>query len=176
MVGAPRPSTPAPHGSWMGTGGGHYRRYRQHPQRGYHRRLQLRWWPLPDLPLAPPGGPPSTSLTSMVGATGSTASSPQGGCHRRLQLRWWSLPDLPPAPPKGAANDVFNFGSGRCRTCRQHPTEGPPSTSPTFGPPAPAPSGGPSSTSLSVDGGCSRTSSSGTSRGPAVDCRVKCSR
>jgi hypothetical protein len=35
--------------------------------------------------------------------------------------------------------------------------------------PAPAPPGGPPSTFLSVDGGCSRIFSSGTSRGPTVD-------
>jgi hypothetical protein len=38
-----------------------------------------------------------------------------------------------------------------------------------LGPPAPAPPRGPPSMFLSVDGGRSRTSSSGTSRGPAVD-------
>jgi hypothetical protein len=27
------------------------------PLGAYHRRLQLRWWPLPDLPTAPPRGP-----------------------------------------------------------------------------------------------------------------------
>jgi hypothetical protein len=37
---------------------------RQHPQRARHRRLQLQWWPLLNLPPAPPGGPPSTSPTS----------------------------------------------------------------------------------------------------------------
>jgi hypothetical protein len=41
------------------------------------------------------------------------------------------------------------------------------------GPPASAPPEGPPSTFLSVDGGRSRISSSGTFRGPAVDCRVK---
>jgi hypothetical protein len=30
-----------------------------------------------------------------------------------------------------SAVDVSNVGSGRCRTCRQHPLGGPPSTSPT---------------------------------------------
>jgi hypothetical protein len=29
--------------------------------------------------------------------------------------------DLPPAPPRGPAIDIFNFGGGRCRTCRLHP-------------------------------------------------------
>jgi hypothetical protein len=124
--------------------GGHCRTCRQHPQRVRHRRLQLRCWPLPDL----------------------TASTPQGPRHRRLQLRKWPLPDLLPAPPRGPAIDIFNFSGGRYRTYRQHPPGPPPSTSPTFKPPAPTPLGGPPSTFLSVDGGHSWTSSSGTSRGP----------
>jgi hypothetical protein len=178
-------------------GGDRCRTCRQHPQGAHHRRLQLRWWPLPDLPPSPHEGPPSTSPTSVVAATGPAASAPQGGPsstsstsvvaaigptastpqwvrHRHLQLQWWPLPDLPPAPP-----------------------EGPPSTSPTSvvaaaGPaastrhgglpltflalmvgtprsPALAPPGDPLSMFLSVDGGRSRTFASGTSRGPAID-------
>jgi hypothetical protein len=34
--------------------------------------------------------------------------------------------------PQGPAIDVANSGGGRCRTYRQHPTGGPPSTSPTL--------------------------------------------
>jgi hypothetical protein len=113
------------------------------PQGTRHRRLQLRWWPLPDLPPTLPRGPaidvfnfsggrcrryrqhpkgvPSTSPTSVVVATGSSASTPQGSRHRCLQLQWWSLLDLPPAFPSESAIDVFNFGGGRCRRYRQHP-------------------------------------------------------
>jgi hypothetical protein len=58
------------------SGGGRCRTCRQHPQGARHRRLQLWWWPLPNLPTAPPGGR-----------------------HRCLQLWWWPLPDLPTAPP-----------------------------------------------------------------------------
>jgi hypothetical protein len=121
----------------------------------------------------PPGGPPSTSSTSVVDVVGHAASTPQGARHQRLQLRWWTLPDLPPAPPRGPAIDVFNFDGGRCRTyrqhpqgptidvfnfgggrcwtCHQHPPGGPLSTSSTsvviaVGPPAPAPLGSPLST------------------------------
>jgi hypothetical protein len=124
------------------------------PQGVRHQRLQLRWWPLPDMPPAPSrrsaidifnfgdgrcrtyrqhplGSPPSTSSTSVVVATGHTASTPRGDRHRRLQLRWWPLPDMLSAPPRGPAIDVSNFGGGRCQTCRQHPLGGPPSTSPT---------------------------------------------
>jgi hypothetical protein len=67
-----------------------------------------------------------------------------------LLLRWWPLPDMPPAPPRGPAIDVFNFNSGRCQTCRQHPPRGPPSTS---------------STSVVAAAGHAAT----TPRGPAID-------
>jgi hypothetical protein len=97
-----------------------------------HRHLQLRWWPLP----------PSTSPTSVVAAVRPTDSTPRGPAidvsnsrggrshHRCLQLQWWPLPDLPSAPPRGPAINVSNSGCGRCRTYRQHPPEGSPSTSP----------------------------------------------
>jgi hypothetical protein len=65
--------------------------------------------------------------------------------------------------PQGPAIDVLNFSGARCRTCRQHPLGGSPSTSPTSEHAAPAPPRGPPSTFLSVDGGRSWTSSSGTS-------------
>jgi hypothetical protein len=101
MVGAPRPSTPAPHGSRMGTGGGHYRRYRQHPPEGLpstsSTSVVAATGPVASTPRGaafdifnfdgercrtsrqhPPGGPPSTSSTSVMAATGSTASSPRG--------------------------------------------------------------------------------------------------
>jgi hypothetical protein len=75
--------------------------------------------------------------------------------------------------PRGPAIDVFNFGGGRCRTCRQHPQG---VRHPRLqhldlqlrhlrGPAV--------NMFLSVDGGRSRTSSSGTSWGPAIDYRVK---
>jgi hypothetical protein len=90
-------------------GGGRYRTYRQHP----------------------PGGPPSTSSTSMVAAARHAGSTPQGACHRHFELRWWPLPNMPGAPHRGSAIDVSNFGGGRCRPCRQHPPGGLPSTSST---------------------------------------------
>jgi hypothetical protein len=114
------------------------------PQGAHHRHLQLWWWLLPDMPPAPSkgpaidifnfngghswtcrqhplGGPPSTSSTSVVAATGPAASTPQGAHHRRLQLRWWLLSDMPPGPPRGPTIDIFNFSGGRSSTCRQHP-------------------------------------------------------
>jgi hypothetical protein len=161
MVGAPGPSALVPHGSQMGTSGGRCRRYRQHPlggttidisnfggarcwtccqhpQEAHRRHLQHRWWPLPDLPPVPPGGPPSRSSTSVVADVRPAASTPLGAHHQRLQLRWWLLPDLPPAPPQEGTIDVSNFSGGRCWTYRQHLLGGPPSTSPTSGPLAPS--------------------------------------
>jgi hypothetical protein len=144
------------------------------PQGAHHRRLQLRWWSLSNLPPSPHGGPPSTSPTSVVAATRPTASTPQGG----------------------SVIDVFNFSGGRYRTYCQHPSGGPSSTSSTSvvavaGPTASTPRGsaidvsnfsggrcrtyrqhppwGPAIDFLSVDGGHSQISSSGTSRGSAVD-------
>jgi hypothetical protein len=79
-------------------GGGRCQKYRQHPQWARHRGLQLRWWPLPDLPPAPPadvfnfgGGrcqkyrrhlPVSHRrrfLVLMVGAPGPPVPAPPGG-------------------------------------------------------------------------------------------------
>jgi hypothetical protein len=110
---------------------------------GHRRRLQLRWWPLSDLPLellegppstssisvvaaagpadSTPRGPSSTSSTSVVATAGPAASNPQGAHHRRLQHRWWPLPEISIAAPRGPTIDIFNFSGGRCRTCRQHP-------------------------------------------------------
>jgi hypothetical protein len=82
--------------------GGRCRTYRQHPPGTHHRHLQLRWWPLLEIPTAPPGGPPLMSSTLVVAATGHATST-----------------------PRGSAINVFNFGGGRCRTCRQHPPGGP---------------------------------------------------
>jgi hypothetical protein len=108
--------------------------YRQHPQGGRHRHLQLWWWPLPDL----------------------AASTPEGACHQRLQLcrhfyvnggpswafisgttwipdghRWWPLSDHAGSTPQGPAVNVMNFGGGRYRTLPPAPPGGPPSTSST---------------------------------------------
>jgi hypothetical protein len=49
-----------------------------------HRRLQLRWWPLPDLAANTPGGPPSTSSTLVVDTVRLATSTPQGARHRCL--------------------------------------------------------------------------------------------
>jgi hypothetical protein len=95
-----------------------------------HQRLQLRWWPLPDLPTAPQEAH-HRRLQLQWWPLSDLPASPQGARHRRLQLRWWPLPNLPAAPPRGPAIDVTNSGGGRCWTCRQHPQGGPPSTSPT---------------------------------------------
>jgi hypothetical protein len=43
-----------------------------------HRRLQLRWWPLPEFPTTPRRGPPSKSLALVVAAARYAASTPRG--------------------------------------------------------------------------------------------------
>jgi hypothetical protein len=73
------------------------------PQGAHHRRLQLWWWPLLDLPAAPPRG----SAIDAFNFGGGRYRT----CHQPI--------------------DVSNFGGGRCRTYRQHPPGAPPSTSPT---------------------------------------------
>jgi hypothetical protein len=84
-------------------------------------------------------------------------------CHQRL--------------PGGPTIDVFNFGGGCCQTCRSTPTGAPPSTSSTS---VVAAAGLAVSTHrappidvFNFDGGRFLTTSFGTSRGPAVECRVK---
>jgi hypothetical protein len=55
------------------------------PQGVRHRRLQLWWWSLLEIPAAPLGGLPSTSFsTSVAAATGHVDSTPQGASHRCL--------------------------------------------------------------------------------------------
>jgi hypothetical protein len=137
--------------------GGRCRTNRQHPQGVHHRRLQLRWWTLPDLPPAPLGGPPSTSSTSVVAAAGPATSTPQGAHHRHLQLWCWTLSDLPPTPP-GAHHRRLQL--------RWWPLLDLP----------PAPPRGPIIDVFNFGGDRCWTSSSGTSREPAVDCGVKSSR
>jgi hypothetical protein len=65
---------------------------RQHPQGARRRRLhQLRWWLLPELPVAPPEGPPltssSTTMVALAGAPGSTTRGPAID----VRLKTWYL-------------------------------------------------------------------------------------
>jgi hypothetical protein len=109
VVAAAGHATSPPRGSAIDVfsfGGGRCRTCHQHTQGARHQRLQLRWWPLPNMAPAPLGGPPSTSSTLVVAAVGSAASTPQEGRHQRLQLRWWLLSDLPIAPPGAPVIDV----------------------------------------------------------------------
>jgi hypothetical protein len=146
------------------------------PQGVRHRRLQLRWWPLSDLPSAPPRGSAIDVFNFDGGRCRTCRQHPQGVRHRRLQLWWWPLLDLPPAPlgcphrhlqlldlqlrhlPRARHHRFLALMVGATRLS------------------ALAIPGGPPSTFLSVDGGRSRTSSSGTSRGAVVNYRVKSSR
>jgi hypothetical protein len=66
-----------------------------------------------------------------VDVTGSTGSAPRGPAIDVIfKTWWWMLSDSPVPPPRGATIDVFfNLGGGLCRTCRQRPLGGMPSTS-----------------------------------------------
>jgi hypothetical protein len=77
------------------------------PQGARHRRLPLRWWPLPDLLPALPGD-----------------------CHRRLQLQWWPMPDLLLAPPRGPSSTSATLVVIVVRPVTSTPG-GPPSMSPS---------------------------------------------
>jgi hypothetical protein len=77
------------------------------PLGGLHRLLATKWWLLPFLLVAPPGGPPLTvTSTSVVTAVGPTGSTPYGGRHQHLQ----------------------RLSGDRCRSYRQHPLGGLPLT------------------------------------------------
>jgi hypothetical protein len=98
------------------------------------------------LPLAPPGGPPSTSSTSVVTVAGPCRQHPSGGPPSTSSTSEVAAVGSAASTHQGPAINVFNFGGGRCRTCRQHPPGGPPSTSSTAvvaaAGPTPAPPGG----------------------------------
>jgi hypothetical protein len=71
------------------------------PQGARHRRLQYRWWPLPDLPPAPPRGPPSTSSTSVV-ADAENPTAPLGGPPSTSSTSVVAATENPDSTPQGA--------------------------------------------------------------------------
>jgi hypothetical protein len=91
------------------------------PQGAHHRRLQLRWWPLPNIPPAPPRWPainifnfggvhcqtcrqhPPRGLPSTSPTSGPSALAPPGGPPSTyfLALMVGALGPLAPAPPGG---------------------------------------------------------------------------
>jgi hypothetical protein len=78
------------------------------------------------------GGQPSmSSSTSVVAATGATASTSQGARHRRLlQLRWWLLLELPAAPPRRPSHRrLLQLRWWLLPELPAAPPRGPPSTS-----------------------------------------------
>jgi hypothetical protein len=127
-----------------------------------HRRLQLRWWPLPDLLTAPPRGALSTSPTSVVTTVEPTGSTPQGGPPSTSLSSVVATAGPAGSTPQGPTIDVSNFGEGRSaidvsnvggdryQTYRHHPLAGPPLMSPI-------------SVVAAVGSACS------TPRGPAID-------
>jgi hypothetical protein len=134
----------------MGISGGRCRRYQQHRPRG-----------------------PAIDVFNFGGGRCRTyRQHPLGPHHRCLQLRWWMLSDLPLTPPQRPYHRRLQLpdllGVRRQRFFASM-VDAP-------GPLAPAHPEGPPSMFLCVDGGLCWTSSSDTSRGPTVDCRVKSSR
>jgi hypothetical protein len=161
------------------------------PHEARHQRLQLRWWPLLEIPPAPPRGPAIYVFNFGDGHCRTWRWHPQGAAidisnigGGRCQICQQHPPGGPPSTsptpvvaaagptastPKGPTTDVFNFGDGRCLTCRQHP-QGPTIHISNFQTSSFGTSQGPAVNAfLSVDGGHSRTFSFGTSRGPTVD-------
>jgi hypothetical protein len=105
---------------------------------------------LPDLQLRHlPGGPLSTFLSVDGGCPRFSSSGTSQGAYRRyfLALMVGALGSQALAPPGGPPLTLFMLMVG------------------APGSPALAPQRGPPSTFHSIDGGCSRISSSGTSRG-----------
>jgi hypothetical protein len=70
----------------------------------------------------------STTVVAAVGPTVSTLRGPTIDVFNFGGGRCWTCRQHPPGGP---TIDVFNFGGAHYRTCRQHPLGGPPSTSST---------------------------------------------
>jgi hypothetical protein len=100
--------------------GGRCRTCHQHLQGARHRRLELRWWLLLEIPTAPTGGLQSTSSTLVVVTTGPAASTP-GGPPSMSSTPVVAAAGNPNSTHRGPTVDVFNIDGGRCRTYRQHP-------------------------------------------------------
>jgi hypothetical protein len=165
------------------------------PHEARHRCLQLQWWPLPEIPAAPPTGPAINVFNIDGGRYRTCRQHPQGVRHQHLQHRWWPLSELPTAPPRGPAINVSNFSGGRCQKSRQHPhgarhrrlqlrwwplsdlptapPRGSPSTSPTsVVATAESPDNTPRGLAINVfkfGGGRCRKSRQHPPRGPAID-------
>jgi hypothetical protein len=141
-------------------------------------------------------GPVIDVFTLMVGAPGPSAPAPLGGPSSTFSRWWWALPDLQLRRLSGARRRCFHVGGGRSQTFSSSASRG--RVVDVFmlvvdapGPSAPAPLGGPSSMfsrwwwalpdlqlrrlsgarhrCFHVGGGRSRTFSSGTFQGPAID-------
>jgi hypothetical protein len=124
MVAAARPAASTPRGSAINVcniDGGRCRNSQQHPTGARHQRLQLWWWPLPEISTAPPGGPPSTSSTSVVVTVGPPDSTPPAGSPSTSPTSMVAVAEPPDNTPRGLAINVFNFGGGRCQKSQQHP-------------------------------------------------------
>jgi hypothetical protein len=124
----------------------------------------------------PPRGPAVNVFYVDGGRSRITSSgTSQGASHQRFFTLMVDTPrSSAPAPPGARRRCFLALIVGALGSSPLAPPGGPPSTFFTLmvdapGSLAPTPPGAPLLTFLSVDGGRSRISSSGTSRGPAVD-------
>jgi hypothetical protein len=91
-------------------GGGRCRTSRRHPQGGCYRRLlQLLWWPLPDLPAAPPRGPAIDILLNYSGGHCQTSRQhpPRGLPSMFCLTTVVAIAGSPSSAPRGPAIDLL---------------------------------------------------------------------
>jgi hypothetical protein len=103
------------------SGGGRCRTCPQHPQGARHRRLQLRWWPLPDLPPAPSRGPAIDVSNSGGGRCRTSCQRPLGGLPSTSPTLMVVAVGPTASAPRGPAINVSNSGGGHSRTFCQPP-------------------------------------------------------
>jgi hypothetical protein len=105
----------------LNSGGGRCRTYRQHPQGARHRCIQLQWWPLPDLSLAPPREPTIDVSNSGGGRCWTCRQHPPGGPPLTSPTLEVATAGPVASTLRGPAIDISNFSGHHCRTCHRHP-------------------------------------------------------
>jgi hypothetical protein len=96
VVAAAGPSASNPQGARhrrLNSGGGRCWTCCQHPPGPHHRRLQLRWWQLPDLPPATPRGP-AIDISNSGGGRCRTCRQHPPGVRRRRFTKLGTCPQI----------------------------------------------------------------------------------